>query len=272
MSKPPITNTERINPFKATLDGLNLFFAQAQSVAITLLVVSALMVAFNAIMPSPAPNNGSTAADGDAFMRSLAALSMVQIITGVGIIFVICLFILVAWAMLHGIQSYTAARLARGHTVTVNEAFNAVLERFGSYLIMVIWMNLKIAFWSLLFIVPGIIAHYRYSFAGILFFDKDLRANAALKESSRLAKTRLLTVFSSQFLFNAVTLGLITNLVIPASLSILYKKFTDIDDGKSVAPKTHPLAWVGLGIAILITLLYIALILLLTFIADSQPR
>jgi hypothetical protein len=266
-----ISKLKPLNPFSITIEGLTLLFSRAQSVAIMLVIVSVVAAVFGYVTPSPVPNEGKTAADGNAFFANLVStLTPGTIIIGVSVLFIICLFILVASTMLHGIQSYTIAQLAHGKTVTLKEAFNAVLEQFGRYFILIVWMNVRIGLWALLFIVPGIIAYYRYSFAGPLFFDKKLRGDAALRESSRLTERGLLTIYASQLLFNIITFFYGNNLIVPSSLSVLYREYTALDTSSTPKPKPHAMSWVALLLPFLMFTVLILLVILLSLLSGSQ--
>jgi uncharacterized membrane protein len=243
---PKLPNASKpLNPFSITTHGVMLLFSRTQGVAMLFVVLCALSVAFNFVTPTPSNARDSSSSDAVKHILSLPPSSL---IVGGLVIFVIALFILVVSTMLHGISSYTVVRLAKGNKASLPEAFNAVLGRFGRYFLLYLWMNVKIALWSLLFIVPGIIAFYRYSFAGPLFFDdeKHLEGEAALKESTRLTHGGLLTLFASQFLFNLVTLFYIDKLITPASLAVLYGEYTALDARNVSKPKAHILSWLAL--------------------------
>jgi len=67
--------------------------------------------------------------------------------------------------------------------------FFAPLKRFGRWLGLELWMGIRIYLWTLLFIVPGIIAAYRYRQAVYLMLeDPELGINRALKLSGDLMK------------------------------------------------------------------------------------
>lgn len=259
-TKQTDTPVPQYNPFYVALNGITSLFSNALSVGIVILLVSAVgsMVSTVGRTDGEADQRAVENAINQVTSLSIAELSM---IAGIGIVIVI--FGIVVGAMLHGIQSYTAMRLAKGEKTTIGEAFNTVLGEFGNYLILYVWMNFKIFLWTLLLIVPGIIAYYRYSFAGVVFFDKKLRSEQAIKESNRLTKGGLMTLFASHALFNIITLGYIDRVISMASVSELYREYTALDVAKKSKPGIHWLSWVTLSLpfVLLSMLIFFAVIL-----------
>jgi len=67
--------------------------------------------------------------------------------------------------------------------------FFTPLQRFGRWLGLELWMYLRIYLWTLLFIIPGLIAAYRYRQAVYLMLeDPDLGINKALRLSGELMR------------------------------------------------------------------------------------
>lgn len=233
------------NPFFITLNGITSLFANALSVGIVILLISAVGTMTSSIMRSDSSNGSDTAKQ---LYDEITTMTVNEWLVVGAIVLIITLFGMVVSTMLHGIQSYTAMRLSKGEKTTISEAFNAVLSQFGNYFVLYLWMNIKIALWTLLFIVPGVIAYYRYSFAGIVFFDKGLRHEHAIKESRRLSKGGLMTLFASDALFNMITLGYINTVITLASRSELYRNYSHLDAAKQQKPSIHWLSWVTLAL------------------------
>lgn len=248
------------NPFFIALNGITTLFSVALSVGIVLLLINAAlnMASFN--IRSDNQNVGTQMGD---FLNQLASLSSAQIVTAAIVTTIIAIFTIVVGAMIHGIQSYTAMRIAKNKTVTIGEAFSAVLSQFGNYILLFLLINVKVFLWSLLLIIPGIIAFYRYAFSGIVFFDKGLRLNAAIKESNRLTKGGLMTLFASHTLFNIITFGYIDQIIWLASTSQLYREYTTLDKANRSKPGIHWLSWVTLALPLVLFLL--AILLFITF-------
>jgi uncharacterized membrane protein len=231
----------KINPFSVGAQGLSLLFGRAFSVAVLLVSVSLLGIVIGSFNPT-ASNQAAGNKNSEEIAKSIISAPPSTIALWIAAAFIIALFVLVVSAMLHGIQSYSAVQLSQGKEVSLRQAFNAVIERFGQYLFLFIWMNIKVFLWSLLFFIPGIIAYYRYSFAGLVFFDpkKKLTGEAAIKESRQMTEDGLITLFASQFLFNLLTLFYADRIVALASLSVLYKRYDEPAD----KPSPHVLSWV----------------------------
>ena len=234
------------NPFFIALNGITLLFSNALSVGIVILVISALtgMISYR--------GDESQFKDKNDFVHYMSSLSSTEILLIIGVLIIIVTFSIVVGAMMHGIQSYTAMRLAKSEKTTIGEAFNTVLGQFGGYLLLYVWMNIKIFLWTLLLIVPGIIAYYRYTFAGVIFFDKNLHREAAIKESNRLTKGGIVTLLSSNLLFNLLTLGYISRVISIATTSELYREYTALDAAKRPKPAIHWLSWVSLALPFVI--------------------
>lgn len=235
--KKKTNETYENNPFTIALQGINLLFNKARGVAILLLVVSVISVM----------SNGSRDIDkGDDKGMDMPSWSPEQWAMFGAIFAIVILALLFIGSMISGISAYTSAQLAKGNTVSLKEAFNAVLERFFSYIWLQIITTVKILLWTLLLIVPGIIMAFRYSLANVAFFDKELRGNAAIKESLQLTKGAWLTTFASQTLFSIITLGIIGELVTAGARAVLYRQLSTIKEGAK--PEAHILSWLTLFI------------------------
>lgn len=248
------------NPFMLAIHGLNLVFDKAKSVAILFLVLS-IIGFITGVIPQPGddklskPLDGSTFAFPNLLPSQWLMIALVFLVLATAFVFVT--------AMLSGISAYTSARLARGHTATLNEAFHAVLDKFFSYIWLQIIITVKTILWTLLLIVPGIIMSVKYSLANVAFFDKDLRGNDAIKESLRLTNGAWLTTFASQGLFNIITLGVISELVNTGAKSILYRQFS----ASKTKPAAHFLSWLTLALPFVLLLLLFIFVFLFVLLA-----
>ena len=267
------------NPFFVAINGIELIFKKAQTIAIVLLVVSALSVF--ASLPSafipPADSDydySSTSQDNGAYGSDIQADDEASTGAAVGLIAVIVLIVIVLLLVItaigivfSGIIDYTSAQLSHGKEVALSEAFRAVFANFWSYTWVLIVQGFKIFLWSLLLIVPGIIMAIRYSLAGVVFFDKKLKGNASVKESARLTKGLWLTTFASQSLFNALTLGFMEMLLGPGTRAVLYRQYVALDAAGAPKPKAHVLSWLTLVLPLtLFGLLLLLLVLLGVFL------
>lgn len=239
------------NPFMVAVNGLNLLFLNAQSVAVLLIVVSLL---------GHVPNFNKSASDG-----TFTAPTLNQILAALPLLLSIGLVAILTWLVVstifNGICGYAAARVARGNKTTLKEAAKATFDNFGSLLWLQFLVNIKLLAWSLLLIVPGVIMSVRYTFATTVFFDKKLRGNAAIKRSVALTKKSWITTFASQMVFNAVTFGILSPLVQTATTARLYQQYiaTPIAD----RPAPHSLSIAAFVLAIFAGLVFLGLAILL---------
>ena len=75
-----------------------------------------------------------------------------------------------------------------GKKIQIKDMFS-LYKKFGKVLGLEIVIYLKILAWTLLFIVPGIVAAYRYSLAGYIFAENpEMGIMEAINESRRLMK------------------------------------------------------------------------------------
>ena len=131
--------------------------------------------------------------------------------------------------------------LIRGQEVRFGqlfEGFNSFLNALGAYLLMLIFIIL----WSLLLIVPGIIAAFSYSLTYFIIADNpDIDAFAALKKSKAMMlghkwKLFYLTCrFIWWFLLGIITLGIGFLWIGPYMLASFSLFYQDLLDNQAVA-------------------------------------
>lgn len=246
------------NPFFITTYGFQLLFKYAKNVSILLLLLS-IAGAIGQSEFSRYTNDVNNASTIENYFNSLEPSQLVTLAVSSVLI---SLAILVVSIMVSGINGYVAARASKGQATNLNEAFNAVLGKFGSYTWVYILVNVKILLWTMLFIIPGIVMAVRYSLSSAVFFDasNNLKGNDVLKKSSELVKGSWITTFASFGLFNIITLGWISYFVNASVLASLYGQYTEIARSGAKKPKAHWLSWIvmilpllllGLGILII---------------------
>lgn len=257
------------NPFFVATNGLDLLFKKAQSVGILMAVlagVSALASLPYMFMPPAAEPSQPTATDPEAVAAENEALAHaisnipteVWLIGG-ALVLIIAAVMLAIGIVFRGITDYTSAQLASGKQVTLNDAFRAVFNNFWSYTWVLVMASIKTFLWTLLFVIPGFVMSYRYSLAGVVFFDKALKGGAASTESAALTKGAWLTTFASQNLLNMITLGAIPMLLQPGTNGVLYSQLRTAGNEK---PRAHFLSWLTLLLPIIFVALSIGVILM----------
>lgn len=228
------------NPFYVGLNGISLFFNNAQTVAFLLVGYSILSTFSN-----------TSRNDTDSSSK-IPSWPLEQWLFVGGVLLVILVALIFITAMISGMSAYASAQVLKSKKVGIRESFNAVLEKFFSFIWLQIIIAVKVFLWTLLLIIPGIIMFYRYSLANIAFFDQGLKGNDAIKESLKLTKGALLTTAASQILFNIITFGMLSELVSAGARTILYRQFRASGDEEK--PDAHSLSWltVLLPLALLI--------------------
>lgn len=103
----------------------------------------------------------------------------------------------------------------------------------------------------------------RYSLAGTVFFAEGKHGNAAVKRSAQLTKGAWLTTFAGVNLWNMITQGLMTAVLMPGILGILYSQLRDVTDSHEAKPSAHWLSWLTLLVPIAFIVLVIGSITLL---------
>ena len=204
-------------------------------------------------------NTEAAAADNQAFAEAIGRIpTEVWFIVGALLLLVVTIMFAIG-IIFRGITDYTSAQLAAGKQVTLNDAFRAVFGSFWSYTWVLFMAGIKTFLWTLLFIIPGFIMSYRYSLAGIVFFDKAIKGGAASTQSAALTKGAWLTTFASQSLLNMITLGAIPMLLQPGTNGVLYRQFDAISGRK---PRAHFLSWLTLLLPFIFSILLFGLVML----------
>lgn len=175
---------------------------------------------------------------------------------------------------IQSVIDYTSARVAKGNDVSLSNALSGGFSRFGAYIWLQIIIATKVMLWSLLFIIPGIVMAVRYSLAGLSFYDKNISARAAVKDSLALTKGAWLTTFASSVLLDFISLGIASTLVKSGAQVRLYGQLDAVTQRGEAKPAPHLLSWLTLGGIIarfILGLLLIGLIVLITMNFTTQP-
>src|SRR3989344_1332873 len=272
------------NPFTIATNGISALFNLAKGVAIFLIVIS-ILGAFSGTSSQSntavAPSSDSSQTNSKEELQKatdkvisdinaeLAKISTEEWILFGAMAFVIVLAAILFGSLLQGVGAYTAARVSRGHKVSLKEAFRETLNRIWPFVWLNIIIGVKTLLWTLLFIIPGFVMSVRYSLAKVAFFDekKPLRGNAAVKESLALTKGAWLTTFASQVLFSIITLGMLSRLVETAAQSVLYRQLSELTHNNELKPAAHPLSWFTLFLPFLLFVLLIGFVVIVALAA-----
>lgn len=261
-SKKQATTKYENNPFFIAGNGIAKLFDHARGVAVLLLGVSIVNFLF-----SGGGDDGSTTKTPEQswseFTGTFAHWTTNDWVLAIGASLIIGLALIMISALFSGMSAYTSWRLSKGDDVPFKEAFHVTFENLWSYIWLQLIILVKVLLWSVLFVLPGVYFAFRYTLAGVAFFDetKHLRGNAAVKESLRLTKGAWLTTFASNVLFNVLTLGILSSIIATGVNTTLYGQFTALGDKPK--PAAHWLAWVILALPLILFFFVISIVLAL---------
>ena len=232
------------NPFFVASNGITLLLGLAQGVGIFFIILSVIGL-------FGSPNSGESDDINEraqTVVRQVSEWSLNEWLILTAVVLIVGMAVLLLSALVSGVSSYTSYRLSKGSRVRFTEAFSVSFEHLWSYLWLQILVFLKIFLWSLLLIIPGIIMAVRYSLAGVAFYDdtKELRGNAAIKESLKLTKNAWFTTFASSALFNLITFGVISSVINTGVNAVLYNQYDYLGDKPK--PAAHWLSWFTLAL------------------------
>lgn len=239
------------NPFFVAGNGITLLYTLASGVFFVLLAVS-----LASVLGRGGPNDEEGIKKSwNETMHMFSTWTVDQWIMAIGAAIIIGLAVIMISALLDGVSSYTSLKISQGKRVKLGEAFREAFDKLWSYLWLQIIIFAKVLLWSLLFIIPGIVMAIRYSLAGVAFFDerKNLRGNAAVKESLRLTKGGWITTFASNTLFTVLTFGYLSSLVSTGVNSVLYRQFDELGNKKK--PDAHWLSWLLFFVVLIFAIL-----------------
>lgn len=287
------------NPFFVATKGIELLFSKAKSIGIALAVLMAF--SFLSSLPTymvPAPvgqppqstqetTTETTTLDQPSTPATVSSKSeqsdkewnefvngiknvpaSVWAIVGLIVMAVIVVATLVGF-LIQGAIDYTSAQIAKGKEVTLSEAFSGIFKNYWGYVWVQIVAGFKTFLWSLLFIIPGIIMSYRYSLAGVSYFDKKLKGNGSVKHSLALTKGAWLTTFASNSLVPLLTLGAANGLFTPGTRAILYRQFEPLTAKDQPKPKAHILSWLTLMLPLAFWLLITLVVMLIVAVFNT---
>lgn len=225
------------NPLFIVTKGITLLLNLARNITAVLLAISVLTFISGSGSWTYPTNN-----EMESFVATLSGWSMDQWLFASAAACIFALAFIMISSLLGGVSSYTSAEIAKGKQVALSDAFHTAFEHLWSYVWLQIILFVKLLLWTLLFIVPGIYFSFRYSLAGVAFYDskKNLRGDAAIQESLRLTKNGWITTFTSNILFNLLTLGVLKSIVTTGVNAMLYKQFESVGDKK---PPAHWISW-----------------------------
>lgn len=247
------------NPFTLSFNALGKFFTHNANWAIAIVALSffGMMFQFLGNIGDLASQGSTTTTPQSYDTFSTAATSSTEVTTIIAIVifvFVIALFFgiiaIVISTYLQGMFSYAALKSeTEERRVGLGEAFDATTKRFWRLFGAQLLAGIKIFGWTLLLIIPGIIAALRYRLLSFVIMSEpetEKGIGASHNTTKAVVKGRLMEVFgvgtvSSLIPIIGPLLGLTGNAALYSQLDYYHKK-------KLEKPKVHWLNYVGLFI------------------------
>ena len=246
------------NPLKLAFEASKRFFSTNKGWAILLLILGFFSGASQfGRFEKPAPTTSSSAS-----ITQTDTTSLIAMIIFVGVFVLIFLSIMTVTAIfVQGILTHIALESEKGKKATLPEAFNATSKRFWRLLGAQLLAFAKITGWSLLFIIPGIIAALRYTLLAYIIMDEPAEQKgikAAHDRAKAIVKSRLLEVLGISIVGGLPVVGGLFDLTGKAAL---YRQLAVYHDKNIQKPKMH---WLNIVAPILALLA--ALVMVLFFI------
>lgn len=265
------------NPFTLAFNAFIKFFNTNVGWAIAVLVMGIFgfigqmisNVAQVAMTPESTTTTSSSSdvitSSGAASDTNVAAIAMIV----VGVVIILLFVIAIASAVstyISGMLSYVALQSEKGKSVGFSEAWEATSKRFWRLYLASLLAGLKIFGWTLLFIIPGIIASLRYKLLPyVIMADSQTSGVGSSHESTKqIVKGRLMEVFGVATVASIVPF--VGSLVGLTGNAALFSQLKTYDDANLEKPKVHWLNYLGL-ILIGILVLFLMMIGLIIFAA-----
>ncbi len=190
-------------------------------------------------MPNPNPRTDVS----DTNVAAVIAIALLVLVIVTAIIVVgtaISVFI-------GGMFSYVALQSEKEKSVSFSEAWEATAKRFWRLLGAQLLAGLKIFGWTLLLIVPGIIAAFRYALLPYVIMAEGADSKGVIKShdsTKALVKGRLMEVFGVATVAGIIPfIGSLLGITGNAALYTQMKAYSDAGVEK---PKIHWLNYLGL--------------------------
>lgn len=261
-SKQAISTENYIsNPFKLAFGATSKFFDTNKWWAIAI-VVFGLLGGFPGGGSSNSPTNDTPVAETIGSNPDVStAIAVVIFIAGLVIFFL--LLVIVVGTYIQGMLSYVALQSEKGKAVKFKEAFSEVSARFwrlfGAHLLAVI----KIVGWTMLLIVPGIIAALRYSLLSYVVMDEPKEEKSVKASHDRvkaITHKRLWEVLGVSFTGIIPIIGSLLSL---AGGSALYRQLQVYTDKNIEKPKIHWLNYLALVLIAFVVVIGVAIALVI---------
>lgn len=279
MAKKADVPVYQSNPFMLCFESFGRFFNKNAAWAVTLLVLG--FFAFFIQMGSNLSSTFNSSSTSSTESRERAEqrrnervadrpLETTEIIALVVIISVAVLsflaFAIAVGTFLQGMFTYVALRSEQGLSVGFGEAISATSQKFWLLLGAQVLAGIKVIGWGLLFIIPGVIAAFRYALLPYVIMSDDAQATRVGESHERtktLVKGRLLEVFGISTVSGLIPI--LGDLLGLTGSAALHQQLQVYDKAGLEKPKIHWLNYLGFilfGLVILLVIFVAAIVLI----------
>lgn len=262
------------NPFTLIFHAFSRFFTTNMWWGVGLLVLGFLSFSLQSVSQfagTPIPSESSTPPRSDSLEQNsswlqnitpeqLATFSVIAILIILFVAF-ICFIYFALYTYVYALFAYVALQSEKGRSVRFEEALTAVNKRFWRLLLAQGLASIKIFLWTLLLIVPGIIAAIRYALLTYVVMDqseKEKGVIAAHTRTKQIVKGKLMEVFG--MLVAAGIVPFIGEALRATGSAAQYNQLAYTHDNKIPRPKTHLLNYLGFLLIVLWIFLLVAFI------------
>lgn len=270
-SAPPYQS----NPFSLSFNTFGQFFEKNLGWAIALIFLPVVGFFFQIL--------GSAVS---TISYDVQAASNLDTPTAVGVVSIIFIIVAVIIAVtivagialntfIYGLFTYAALENDAGRKAGFNDAINAVTARFWRLFLAQLLATVKIFGWTLLFIIPGIIAAFRYSLLPFVIIDESASETGVKKSHDRV---KALVAGRKREVFGVTTVATIIPIVGGINQLIgnaaLYRQLQTYHDKKLKKPEIHWLNYLGfilLGLYILFIIMIVMIVVIAAIYGQSSP-
>ncbi len=267
------------NPFSLSFDKFGQFFEKNLGWAILLIIAPLLGLFFQmlaAVVDTTSSNVQAHAGNAHNAANNPEVFGLVAFILLIlGIVFFAVLIVVFTAVnvFISGIFAYVALENDAGRTARFGAAIDAVVGRFWRLFQAQLLAIVKILAWSLLFIIPGIVAAFRYALLPYVIMDESASEKGVKTSHERI---KALVNGRKREVFGVATVAAIIPIVGGINQLVgnaaLYRQLQASHDQKLEKPPIHWLNYFGfilIGLYILL-IIFIASLAMLAYY--SQPH
>ncbi len=197
--------------------------------------------------------------------KDLPAIGIIILIVILVLLVVTGLVLLqvLATTFIFGILTYVALENDAGRKASLSGAIDAVVARFRRLFLATLLANLKIFGWTLLLIIPGIIATFRYALLPFVIMDESPKKRGIISSHDRVKQ---IVAGRKREVFGVATVAVIIPIIGTINQYVgnaaLYRQLQVYVDHEAEKPPVHWLNYFGfflIGIYLLFILSIVAL-------------